>query len=65
MEPAKKENKQKKFKCQQKCTRKPKKPRPLTTIPSMPLKKRKSVIPAKLHISTAIKKVTLPITAPS
>ena len=41
------------------------KPQPLAITPSIPQRKRKNVIPVRSRVSTAIKKATMPATAPS
>ena len=42
-----------------------KKPWPLVTTPSMPLRKRRSIIPVRSRVLTAIGKATILATAPS
>ena len=62
-EPAKKEDKQKRFKCQQERTRELKKTPATGNNIVNAAKKKKSVTPVRLRVSTAIRKATMPATA--
>ena len=63
--PAKKKSKQKRFKCQQKRIREPKKIPAIGNNTINTTKKRKSVILIRSRISAMIRKATMPVTAPS